>query len=277
MPPTALSAPSSNSATANGSSAAGKKAEIAAYDAKLGGPEQEWSFEEVRARHCRQKSTPKNMTGCLAIQSAQIATTKKQPSIDESDDEFDNLPVSQPVNPDDLTHISVYRDNTADIRALRDLAVRARSGASLSVASTLTGDNEGRSQGDKRSTAGRDVFRAEGVKALAALHAVQKRLGRDGSGPNQTVSSFRLANGALFFLERQLEVDVGIKSSITDFVAVELQQDDEATIPENDRMGKCLIRAEACTVPEESLLLCEIDYVSAVSPLIALPHRSIIQ
>lgn len=270
VPSTALSA--LNSGSARHASAAGKKAEVAAYNVKLVGPEQECSFEEARAKAYRQGGATKSTASRLAIKDAKIATAARQPlSIGESDDELDNLPVSQPVNPDDLTHISVYRDNTADIRELRDLAVRARSTASLNGASTAADDT----QRDKRRVAGRDVFRAKGIKALAALHAVQRRLGRDGSGPNQTVSSFRLANGALFFLERQLEADD--KSSIAEFVAVELQQGDEATAPRSNEMEKCLIRAEACTAPEKALLLREIEHVSALPPSIVLPHRSIVQ
>ena len=67
------------------------------------------SFEQARARHYfkqRQLDNP-------------VKPTIANSFLDDDDEEVPGL--SQPINPDELTHVSVYKDNTGDVRELTKL------------------------------------------------------------------------------------------------------------------------------------------------------------
>lgn len=184
--------------------------------------------------------------------------------VEEEEDDLDNLPLSHAVNPDDLTHISVYRDNTADIKELKELALRAKQAAATTTTTPLT------SQLPRPTTLPNPkIFKATHIKALAALQSIQRKLGRDGTGPNHTVSSFKLANGDLFFLERQLDTN----RDVYEFVAVGLQN--IGTEEDKPSQSKLLIRGEACLVVEESCLLHEVGVVERLD--LFPKHCSIVQ
>ena len=187
----------------------------------------------------------------------------KEEAVEEEDD-LDNLPLPHAVNPDDLTHISVYRDNTTDIKELKELALKAKQAATTStlMPSSLPSTTTAALPTPR-------IFKATHIKALAALQSIQRKLGRDGTGPNHTVSSFKLANGDLFFLERQLDTS----RDVYEFVGVDLQN--ISTDEDKSSQGKLLIRGEACLVTEESCLLHEVRMVEKLG--LSPRHRSIVQ
>lgn len=251
--------------------------EIPGYDASLLGPNQDHSFVERRAEYYRRMGWEKPLNNHQQTTgmnwSKESGPSKElylgrglkgsilKEVVEEEEDDLDNLPLPHAVNPDDLTHISVYRDNTADIKELKELALRTKQVTSIPPTTTQPPTNNTLLPTPK-------IFKATHVKALAALQSIQKKLGRDGSGPNHTVSSFKLANGNLFFLERQLDVN----RDVYEFVAVDLQN---ISLEEDKAEGKYLVRGEACLVVEESLLLHEV----CTSEKFGLfpKHRSIVQ
>lgn len=245
-----------------------KYQEIPGYDASLLGPNRDHSFGERRAEYYRQMGWEKPLndhqqgTGMSRGKELCLGRGLRGPilkEVVEEEDDLDNLPLSHAVNPDDLTHISVYRDNTADIKELKELALRAKQATSITPATA---------QLPTSTLPTSRIFKATHVKALAALQSIQRKLGKDGTGPNHTVSSFKLASGDLFFLERQLDVS----RDVYEFVAVDLQN---ISTDEDKAQGKFLIRGEACLAAEESLLLHE---ARTIEKLDSFPkHRSIVQ
>lgn len=270
-------------------------------------------FEEARARDYRQRQ-----------QALRPAAGREEPvrltMIDVgggalSEDDLDDVPsLAVAVNPDDLTHISVYRDNTADLKELARLAARqnqlgglpdtahdkenVRAGPAAEAEDAVmayVGEEEDPFERIQGIESG-DAFggRAEGGEAngafggfpferrlnrlslipeeseftqpseltqqsslsahaavrpfvpvvtsevrqkmeslvnpgsicdllvvhesaLAKVRQLDKSVGRDGTGPNQTVSALRIANGH-FFIERRL-------APARLFVAVDLEAD----------------------------------------------------
>ena len=71
------------------------------------------SFEEARARHPRYLSRS-NIAG-----TANVNSIVNNNNLIQEDDDEDVPSLAVSINPDDLTHISVYRDTTADIAQMR--------------------------------------------------------------------------------------------------------------------------------------------------------------
>lgn len=205
---------------------------------------------------------------------------KRMPSepliVDESDSADDNLPGCIAVNPDDLTHVTVFKDNTADMRELMRRAMSAKNpqkpasknaGASLGkVEKTkkpfLEFDDENRTLSHIPTTlpttasaviAPVNVFDAGTVPLLDAVKALQRKLSllqNSGGESTATVASCRLANGRLFFVERVFVSNAGAvaaddaASSIINFVAIDLSA--TASVGESEgETEKCLLRVSA--------------------------------
>ena len=132
----------SSSMSANNVESKPKYEEIPGYDTRLLGPNHEYSFGERRAEYYRQmgwEKEPLRGNGQRGGEEGEEGTKKHKElclgrglkdkgmkEVVEEEDELDNLPFSHAVNPDDLTHISVYRDNTMDIKELKELALKAK-------------------------------------------------------------------------------------------------------------------------------------------------------
>lgn len=256
------------------------------------------SFEEVRARTYRSRMT----APAPAIKLAMIDVAME----DADDDGLDDVPsLAVAVNPEDLTHISVYRDNTADLKELARMAAAQNQPQPSSLA--LSADKEnvdvimplatsiededdpferiqkleaedclemegafsfGRRRKDRLSlipeeTESQTSHSLQSImrpfsqqpsqtpavsvsypimtleerammesrvnpglitgllvvheSALAKVRTLEKTLGRDGTGGNQTVSALRIANGH-FFIEMRI-------APSKMFLAVDLEAD----------------------------------------------------
>lgn len=146
------------------------------------------TFEQARAIYYRQ-------------QKAQKAKAAATVADDEDDDE--EVPgLSQPINPDELTHISVYKDNTADVKELSRLAKSAA--ANSNALEEFLQSNPAK-------------LRIESCEAflLPRISAIKLATNSGGEGgKTQTISAIKTVLGH-FFLECKLgegefvAVDVG--------------------------------------------------------------------
>lgn len=237
-------------------------------------------FEEVRAQAYRSRPVKTMVQPPVRLALIDVA-------MEEEEDGLDDVPsLAVAVNPEDLTHISVYRDNTADLKELARMAAaqtRAQSAmplqadkenvdAAMPLAPAIededdpferiqkleAGDSldidgafsfgrrrkerlslipeesesqtshslhslvrplvshiatpslhvvmtlEERAMMESRLNPGRITgLLVVHESALAKVRTLEKTIGRDGTGGNQTVSALRIANGH-YFIERRL-------------------------------------------------------------------------
>ncbi len=334
-----------------------KAVEVRGYDAQMI-HNSDFSFEEIRALHWYAK--PKIAKPSLKERSIVPSATTQFGSpmrlsentlqVDE-DDEEDSLPaLGVAVNPDDLTHINVFKDNTAD---LREIAKLVKSGSlQNNTANKETSSTTSKSSSDwllkeiiKNSprkspikqqlspskqlstikppdsptpvTSGKRTFieissspikqpqnenrtptnnapfkaadykvsdvvvadlldpfdlefrvaQAEAVlsqiapaipnlhlrlseSALTKVRTFEKSLGRDGSGPNHTVSSLRIASGH-FFMERKL----GEGGYGKVYLGVDLQKEESVEGGEEVESNQIAIKIEAPASVWEAYIL----------------------
>lgn len=144
------------------------------------------TFEQARAQYYRQ-------------QKAQKLKVKAATHVEEDDEEIPGL--SQPINPDELTHISVYKDSTADVRELSRIAKAAT--ANCSALEDFIQSHLSKLHLEKCHTS-----------ILPQFSAVKLTTGIGGDGKTQTISAIKTVLGH-FFLESKLgegefvAVDVG--------------------------------------------------------------------
>ena len=148
------------------------------------------TFEQARAKYYRQQKALKTK-----------ATTIANTNLADGEDDDEEVPgLSQPINPDELTHISVYKDNTADVRELSRLAKSAM--ANNSALEEFIKENMSKLK-----------VESSDVSILPRISAIKMTSG-SGDGRTQTISAIKTVLGH-FFLESKLgegefvAVDVG--------------------------------------------------------------------
>ena len=251
-------------------------------------------FEEARARHYhaalkqRHKNDLNVRVGASSVLPVLKPALRMPPSsmifhpvvIDEGDEEGDdfaenNLPACQAVNPDDLTGIGVWKDNTADVRALISQAKSSKQVVNTMPKSATKNDFCSLQVRGERADWPQMIAVKDGLpgplrQLTSSISNCSGLLGRDGSGPNRTVSSIKLADNRQYFLEKCLP---NANNGIVDVVAAPLASMITSNSEEEPR-GKVVLRVTKTAI---GLLEHELDVVQKLPLALAASPQSIIR
>lgn len=178
-----------------------KAIEVRGYDAQMI-HDSDYSFEEIRAQHwyAKPKISKPILKDRSIIPSAisefgspmQISGSRQMPSANtienafvDDDDEDEQLPaLGVAVNPDDLTHINVFKDNTAD---LREIAKLVKSGKAAEASNPPPAPKEKQSTTDWLL---KEIIKHSPLAKTAAKNSANKRTFIDiSSSPIKTAES----------------------------------------------------------------------------------------